>query len=160
VFERTDPYTNAVGDATALLTAAGFKVEPLPLDRDPRQLRGLIFIGSFVSETQEYKDWVARFPTQIYTFVDAANVLVQMTQADQTERRPPFLPNSQTARRTDTDVGMLAVLDRAHPLLKDVPLDANGNLAWTAPRLGWETYGAQSGFEVVLAADKNATNPA
>ena len=96
-----------VGDATQLLTAAGFTVQPLPLDRDPRQLRGLIFLGSFVSETAEYKDWVARFPTEIYTFVDAANVLVEMSQADQTEERPPFLPTSQSARRTDVDVGAL-----------------------------------------------------
>jgi hypothetical protein len=149
-----------VGDATQLLTAAGFTVEPLPLDKDPRTLRGLIFLGSFISETQEYRDWVARWPTQIYTFVDAANVLVQMTQADQTELRPPFLPNSQTARRTDTDLPALAVLDKAHPLLAGVALDANDNLAWKAPRVGWETFGAQTGFEVVLAASKAGDNPA
>ena len=28
------------------------------------------------------QDWVARFPTEIYTFVDAANVLIEMSQAD------------------------------------------------------------------------------
>jgi 3',5'-cyclic AMP phosphodiesterase CpdA len=154
VFERSDPYTGTVGDATALLTAAGFAVQPLPLDVDPRTLRGLIYLGSFVSETQEYQDWAARWPTQIYTFVDAANVLVQMTQADQTELRPPFLPNSQTARRTDTDVGALAVLDPAHPLLAGVAVDADGNLAWKSGRVGWETFGGQTGFEIVLAASK------
>lgn len=159
VFEANDPYTNAVGDARALLAAAGFDVQTLPLDKDPRQLRGLIFLGSFVSETQEYKDWIARFPTQIYTFVDAANVLVEMTQADQTELRPPFLPNSQTARRSDTDVGALLALDPQHPLLQDVPLDANGQLAWKAPRLGWETFTAQTGFQVVLAANASAQSP-
>jgi len=128
VFERSDPYTTVVGDATQLLTAAGFTVQPLPLDRDPRELRGLIFLGSFVSETAEYKDWVARYPTAIYTFVDAANVLIQMSQADQTEERPPFLPNAQSARRTDVDVGALVALDAEHPLLAEVPMDASGNL--------------------------------
>ena len=71
-----------------------------------------------------------------------------MSQADQTEERPPFLPNSQSARRTDIDVGALVALDTAHPLLAEVPLDASGNLAWQAPRVGWETFGAQSGFGV------------
>jgi len=160
VFERSDPYTNVVGDATQLLTAAGFDVQPLPLDRDPRELRGLMFLGSFVSETAEYKDWVARFPTAIYTFVDAANVLIQMSQADQTEERPPFLPNSQSARRTDVDLGALVALDAEHPLLAEVPMDASGNLTWQAPRVGWETFGAQTGFGVLLAANKNAVNPA
>lgn len=159
VLEIADPYSGVVGDATALLTAAGFNVEPLPLDRDPRSLRGLIFLGSFVSESQPYKDWVVRYPREIYTFVDAANVLVEMTQADQTELRPPFLPNSQSARRTDTDVARLVALDKTHPLLKDVALDAADNLVWQAPRVGWETFGSQNGFQVVLAADRNATSP-
>jgi hypothetical protein len=160
VFERSDPYTTVVGDATQLLTVAGFIVEPLPLDRDPRELRGLIFLGSFVSESAEYKDWVARYPTAIYTFVDAANVLIEMAQADQTEERPPFLPTSQSARRTDVDVGALVALDTEHPLLAEVPMDASGNLTWQAPRVGWETFGAQSGFGVLLAANKNAASPA
>jgi len=160
VFERSDPYTTVVGDATPLLTAAGFIVQPLPLDRDPSELRGLIFLGSFVSETAEYKDWVARYPTAIDTFVDAANVLVQMSQADQTEERPSFLPSTLSARRTDADVGALVTLDAQHPLLAEVPMDASGTLTWQAPRVGWETFGAQSGFGVILAADKNAASPA
>jgi hypothetical protein len=160
VMEYADPYTGVVGDATALLTAAGFNVLPLPLDRDPRQLRGLIYFGSFVSESPAYRDYLMRNPTSVYTFVDAGNVLIQMTQADQTELSPPFLPNSQTARRTDLDLGALAVLDPDHPLLAGVPLDGNGSLAWKTGRVGWETYGAQTGFAVVLAADHNATSPA
>jgi hypothetical protein len=159
VLELADPYTNAVGDATRLLSAAGFHVEPLPLDRDPRTLRGLILLGSFVSESPAYQDWVRRFRTQIYTFVDAANVLVELTQADQTELRPPFLPNAQLARRTDLDVGQLVALDPENPLLHGVPVDAAGNLAWHAPRVGWETFGAQAGFGVVLAASAKGDSP-
>jgi hypothetical protein len=34
-----------------------------------------------------------------------------------------------------------------------------GNITWRAPRVGWETFGAQSGFAVLLAANKNAGNP-
>ena len=160
VMEYADPYTGVVGDARQLLAAAGFDVQTLPLDRDPRQLRGLIYFGSFASESPDYRDYLMRNPTNVYTFVDAGNVLIQMTQADQTEFRPPFLPNSQTARRTDTDLGTLAVMDAQHPLLAGVPFDGSGNLAWKTGRVGWETFGAQTGFAVLLAADHNATNPA
>ncbi len=160
VLEYADPYTGVVGDATALLTAAGFNVQPLPLDQDPRKLRGLIYFGSFVSESQPYRDYLMHNPTNVYTFVDAGNVLVQMTQADQTELKPPFLPNSQTATRTDLDLPSLAVLDPNHPLLAGVPLDGNGNLAWKTGRVGWETFGAQTGFAVLLAADQKANHPA
>ncbi|HET6150347.1 MAG TPA: metallophosphoesterase, partial [Polyangia bacterium] len=160
VMEYADPYTGVVGDARQLLAAAGFDVQTLPLDRDPRQLRGLIYFGSFVSESPDYRDYLMRNPTNVYTFVDAGNVLIQMTQADQTEFKPPFLPNSQTARRTDTDLGALAVLDPQHPLLAGVALDGDGNLAWKTGRVGWETFGAQTGFAVLLAADHNATSAA
>jgi 3',5'-cyclic AMP phosphodiesterase CpdA len=160
VMEYADPYTGVVGNARDLLAAAGFDVQTLPLDRDPRTLRGLIYFGSFVSESADYRDYLMRNPTNVYTFVDAGNVLLQMTQADQTEVMPPFLPNSQTARRTDADFTQLAVLDAQHPLLAGVPFDGNGSLAWKTGRVGWETFGAQTGFAVLLAADHNATNPA
>src|SRR5262249_36969178 len=159
VLEYTDPYTGVEGEAPALLAAAGFDVQPLPLDRDPRELRGLILLGSFVSESQAYRDWIARYPTQIYTFGDAANALVQLTQADQTELRPPFLPNSQSAVRTDLDVGQLVALDPQHPLLAGVPIDASGNLVWQGAPVGWETFGMQNGFAVLLAAGRNAESP-
>src|SRR5262245_48088211 len=136
VLEYADPFSGVIGEAASLLAAAGFDVQPLPLDRDPRELRGLIFLGSFVSENPDYAAYVLRNATALYTFVDAANVLVEMTQADQTEPRPPFLPNSQSARRTDTDVGTLFALDAQHPLLAGVPLDGAGNLVWQSPRLG------------------------
>ncbi len=160
VMEYADPYTGVIGDARQQLAAAGFDVQTLPLDRDPRQLRGLIYFGSFVSESQDYRDYLARNPTQVYTFVDAGNVLIQMTQADQTELHPPFLPNSQTALRTDLDVGVLAALDATDPLLAGVPIDSDGNLVWKAAQVGWETFGAQTGFAVLVAADHNAGHPA
>jgi hypothetical protein len=160
VLDYLDPFTGVAGDAAQLLTTAGFAVASLPLDRDPRELRGLIFLGSFASESAAYRDYVTRNAVNLYTFVDAANVLVQMAQADQTEPSPPFLPNSQSARRTDIDLAKLAALDPQHPLLAGVPLDAEGNLAWQAPRVGWETFATQSGFGVLLAADRKAAYPA
>jgi 3',5'-cyclic AMP phosphodiesterase CpdA len=160
LMQYADPYTGVAGDASQLLAAAGFDVEPLPLDRDPRQLRGLIYFGSFVSESAAYRDYLARNSSNLDGFAQAGNVVIQMTQADQTEVSPPFLPNDQTVRRTDLDVGVLAAIDPRHPLLAGVPLDGDGNLVWKAARVGWETYGAQSGFAVLLAADHNGGNPA
>jgi 3',5'-cyclic AMP phosphodiesterase CpdA len=160
LFETVDPYTNMPGEGAALLSQAGFKVEPLPLDRNPTELRGLIVFGSFASESPAYKDYVSRNAVALYTFVDAANVLLQMTQADMTEKSPPFLPNAQTAQRSDEDVGKLFVLDREHPLLKDVPVGADGSLVWQFNNVGWETFSDQRGFAVLLAKTGTARSPA
>ena len=123
------------GDGRALLAAAGFDVHPLPLDRDPRQLRGLISSARSPARARLPR-LRRRNAAAIYTFVDAGNVLLQMSQADQTEPRPPFLPNSQTAHATDAGPGLAAgSRPRQHPLLAGVPLDADGNLAWKFPSL-------------------------
>ncbi len=153
VLEYMDPHTNSPGEAAALLAQAGFDVQPLPLDRDPTELQGLIFFGSFVSENPAFRDYVTQRAAQIYGFVDTAGVLVEMTQADQTEAVPGFLPNSQLAQRGDGDIGQLLALDRLHPLLADVPIQADGTLKWRFPNLGWETFTSQRGFEVILAGN-------
>jgi hypothetical protein len=160
VFEHHDGFTNNPGSGAALLSTAGFEVRPLPLDRNPTELRGLIFIGSFATENPAFRDYLSRNARALYTFVDAANVLLEMPQADQTEQQPPFLPNSQSARRHDIDVDRLLALDPQHPLLAGVALAADGSLAWKAPLLGWETFSAQSGFAVLLAAGMNGENAA
>jgi 3',5'-cyclic AMP phosphodiesterase CpdA len=160
VLEFQDPHTNSPGEGAALLAQAGFDVQPLPLDRDPRELRGLIFLGSFVSENPAYRDYLARNSTALYTFVDAANVLIEMTQADMTERSPPFLPNAQNAQRSDDDVPKLLVRDREHPLMKGVPVADDGSLVWQFPNLGWETFADWRGFKVLLAKTSNGRNPA
>jgi Calcineurin-like phosphoesterase len=158
VFDHLDPWTMSVGGAADLLARAGFNVQPLPLDRDPRYLRGLIFISSFASESPQFREYVARNAIGLYTFVDAANVLVQMTQADQTEAMPAFLPNSQSAHRTDADVSIVRVLDREHPLLTDVPIAEDGALTWRTGRVGWETFDDQTGFAILLAGEANGRN--
>ncbi len=160
VFDFLDPHTGELGNASELLVQAGFEVKPLPLDRDPRELQGLLFFGTFASESQAYRDYVATNARAIYTFVDAANVLLQMPQADQTEAVPGFLPNSQTAQRNDVDVERLHALDRSHPLLAGVPIEADGTLTWRFPQLGWETFATQRGFAVLLAGNSNAGSAA
>jgi hypothetical protein len=160
LFDFVDPHTGTQGEASALLAQAGFEVQPLPPDRNPRELRGLIYFGSFASESQAYREYVGRYAKDLHAFVADGNVLLQMTQADQTEPVPMFLPSSQVAQRNDTDVGELLALDREHPLLAGVPLAADGTLTWKFPQLGWETFVSQRGFAVVLAGSSNAWSAA
>jgi 3',5'-cyclic AMP phosphodiesterase CpdA len=160
VFDFVDPHTGTQGQARELLAAAGFDVQTLPLDRNPTELQGLMFLGSFASESPAYREWVDKNARAIYTFVDAANVLVQMTQADQTEAVPMFLPNSQVAQRNDGDVGALLALEKDNPLLAGIPLEADGTLKWKFPMLGWETFVSQRGFGVLLAGNASGQNAA
>jgi hypothetical protein len=158
VFDHVDPWTGVQG-AAGLLAQAGFTVETLPLDQDPVTLRGLIFFSSFASESEAYRSYVKANATTLYTFVDKGNVLVQMTQADQTEAMTPFLPAAYLARRSDLDLSRLKVLDPEHPLLKDVPV-TDGFLTWQAPNIGWETFINVGGFETVLAENETGANGA
>ena len=112
----------------------------------------MIFFGSFVSEHPAYGGLrAARTRSNLYTFVDKANVLVQLSQADQREASPPFLPSTKTARRHDLDLGRLYAFNPQNPLLKDVPVGPDRYLTWQFPQVGWETFASQGGFEVVLA---------
>lgn len=156
VWDFQDPWTKARG-TTEVLREAGFDVEPLPQDRSPASLSGVVFIGSFASEDPAYGPYMQRFAGDLRRFVEAGNILVQMTQADQTEASPAFLSDAVKARREDPDFGRTYVLTD-HPLLKDVARRGSA-LAWAENRMSWETFVAQSGFEVFLAADDGGFNP-
>jgi hypothetical protein len=160
VVDGVDPFTTLPGQSAQLLAAAGFDVQPLPLDADPRHLRGLIFLSSFVSENPTYRAFAASQAAGLYTFVDAGNVLVQMSQADQTEPTPPFLPNSQIAHRSDDDAVSLIALDPQHPLLAGIPLDPGAVVHWKFDHVGWETFDQQQGFAILLAGDANGKRAA
>ena len=159
VFDFVDPHTQQASVGPQLLAGAGFAVQPLPLDRDPRELKGLIFFSSFASESPEYRAYASKHATSLQAFVEGGNVLLQMTQADQTEPVPPFLPATVLARRHDLDLAKAVALDRDNPLLQGVPLEADGTLTWQFPALGWETFASQSGFEVLLGSDAEGRNP-
>lgn len=158
VLEVEDEHTQATGDASARLEAAGFDVQPLPLDRSPWGLEGLIFLGSFASTHPEYAEYMARNAGDLYRFVDEANVLVQLTQADEQEPEPPFLPSTHGALRGESDFSGAHVIRADNDLLTGIPLDG-GQLAWSGTRVGWEAFNRQDGFEVVLAGEANGKNP-
>ena len=135
--------------AAARLEAAGFVVDPLPLDRSPMGLAGLVMIGTGASELPDYTLYMQRYADDLYEFVDDANILLELSQPAAIEPAPPFLPTTHTALRHSGELGELEVLAPDHPLLADVEVDG-GRLAWRGD-LGRDPFAAQDGFEVVLA---------
>ena len=158
VWDFADKWSGRTG-AARLLKEAGFDVEPLPIERTPFGLSGLIFIGSFASEDPRYAPYMKQHAAALYNFVDKGNVLLQMTQADQTESSPPFLPTTHGARRNDEDFDRAYVLSPKNFLLRGVPVTREGALEMAGPRVVWECFMEQGGFEVILSADKEARHP-
>ena len=150
VLERDKP--DGATPAADRLRQAGFDVRPLPLNQSPRTLEGLILLGSFASQSPVYTQYMQQYATELYHFVDRGNLLVQLTQADQVEKTPPFLPTTQAAVRGDDDAERLLVVTPESPLLAGMPVD-DGVLAVHGRQLGWELMQDYGGFEVVLAAD-------
>lgn len=158
VFEHVDQWTHSAL-ATDLLRSAGARVAPLPLDRSPQSLAAdLVVLGSFASEHPGYAGYMKQYGEDLRQFVAAGHLLVQLTQADQVEKVPPFLPSTHGARRDDADAAAVAVLRPQHPLLRGIA-PAGGALRLSKGRTGWETFAEQGGFEVVLAAGDARERP-
>ena len=159
VLEHVDQWTNSAR-AAELLQRAGFEVEPLPLDESPLAFDAeLIMIGSFASEHPQYAAYMQRYAADLYNYVDRGHTLLQMTQADQVEAEPPFLPSTHGAKRSDRDFAAALVLSPDNPLLEGTPI-ADGAIAFHNTRTIWECFTHQAGFEVMLAADRHAQHPA
>ncbi len=174
VLESVDKYSSRAG-LGELLRRAGFHVEPLPLDRPP-YIKGsdaagdvdLIAFGSFASNGQAYKDYMAKYADDLDDYVDRAGLLVQFAQADQDEERPPFLPDTQEATRDDKDFQRSLVLAPGHPLLKDIPTKDGGKVlafelaedkVWFKNLVQWESFNRFNGFQVLLSGDDQARAP-
>ncbi|MBN1514848.1 MAG: metallophosphoesterase [Phycisphaerae bacterium] len=159
VFEHVDQWTKSA-KAAELLEQAGFHVRPLSLDRSAADLDvDLIFIGSFASEHPQYGAYMAAYAEGLYHFVDHGHTLVQMTQADQVEPEPPFLPSTHGARRCDRDFQTAYVLSPEHPLLRGIE-STDKAITLHPTRTIWESFNEQGGFEVILAGDDQAQFPA
>jgi 3',5'-cyclic AMP phosphodiesterase CpdA len=154
-----DQWTNSAR-ATELLERAGFEVKPLPLDESPIAFEAeLIMIGSFASEHPQYASYMERYAEDLYKYVDRGHTLLQMTQADQVEAEPPFLPSTHSAKRGDQDFGVAMVLSPDNPLLKSAP-NIEGKMAFHDTRTIWESFTYQGEFEVMIAGDTHAQHPA
>jgi len=160
VLDHKDQWTGAA-HAAELLKQAGCDVAPLPLDRSPAELDNadLIFLASFSSEHPGYGDYMQRHGEALRRWLEAGNVLVQMTQADQVEKAPLFLPEKLAAERSDRDFSQAQVLASEHPLLAGIAA-GQPTLQTDATSTIWEAFSDQDGFEVILAGDKHARFPA
>jgi hypothetical protein len=149
VLEHEDQWTKSA-HASRLLRAAGFEVEPLPLEILPTRLAdGVIVLGSFSGESEGAAAYLSRNARSLQEWVARGNVLVQFTQTDQSEPSPVFLPQGLAARRADPDFGATIVVDREHTLLAGIGGD---RFAFHATRTVWETFEEQRGFHVLMAA--------
>ncbi|WP_367874342.1 metallophosphoesterase [Luteolibacter sp. Populi] len=174
VLESVDKYSGHAG-LGELLRRAGFHVEPLPLDRPP-YVKGsdaagdvdLIAIGSFASNSKAYKDYMAAYADDLDDYIDRAGLLVQFAQADQDEKNPPFLPDTQEGTRDDRDFPASMILAPAHPLLAGIPTtDGGRSLAfeltegesWFKKCVQWESFNRFHGFQVLLSGDAQARAP-
>ena len=156
VLEYQDQWTKTTG-AAELLTKAGFDVAPLPLDRSPADLTAdVIFIGSFASEHPAYAAYMKQYHEALDNYVDKGHLFVQMTQADQVERVPPFLPATHPASRCDSDFAQALLLSPNHPLAAGL----TQKIQFHPQRTVWESLDYQRGFEVILAGDPDAQFPA
>lgn len=140
------------------LSAAGFQVEPLPLNRSPWGLSGLIVIGAGAASMPEYDAYMQAYADDLYYFVDEANVLLQLGQDADAEPEPPFLPSTHAARRSPVELVELEVIEPSHPLLVDAEVDG-GRLSWRGA-LAPGAFAEQDGFQVVLAGRGDGTDAA
>ncbi len=177
VLEAPDRFSGRLG-LGELLRRAGFHVKPLPMDAPPFNTApgsnfeddvDLIAIGSFASEDPAYREYMQAYGDVLDDFVDRAGLLIQFTQADQTEAQPPFLPDTQDAARNDTDYKKALILNKQHLMMKDLPTIENGDAIqltlWDEPtnpfstNTMWESFFQFFGFEVILSGDARARAP-
>ena len=116
VIEIADRWTGQVGLGRSL-EEAGFRVTQVDLEMDETPDVELIAIGSFASESDAVRAWLTRNRQGLLERVAQGTVLLQMTQADQTEGRPTFLPEPLSISRTDLDGLPVVIQVDQHPLL-------------------------------------------
>ncbi len=161
-WEIADRWTNQIGLGRSL-KEAGFQAQPLdPSAGVPRDADVVIF-GSFLSEQPEYRSWTNRHAAAIAEYLRGGGVVVQLTQADQTESSPAFLPKGLSVRRTDRDGAPVKVVADDHPLVATLPRTSGQKTHLALPmhhrRGSWETLHQQRGFRVLLTLDEQNRDP-
>ena len=158
VYEHKDQWTQSLG-ALELLEQGGFGVSDLSLGKSPLECEAdMIFLGSFTSESEAYKQYMKSFAAELRSYVEKGHLLVQMVQADQTEETPPFLPSSLGAMRADQDFSKAHIVSASSHLLQGLP--EISCISFHPRATVWESFVDQKGFEVTLAGDKHAQFPA
>lgn len=165
VMEYADHWTKESIGTGWLLERAGFTLKPLALDK-PATAQGTeaIVFGSFASESPDYKRYMETHGKSLADFVRSGGVVVQFTQADQTEAAVPFLPDGFVVERCDEDLGDVWVRIDSHPLLRDWAGSGEEGARVVLPtHLGrpanWESLSAFRGCRVLLSSDEFNRRP-
>lgn len=162
VIELADHWTGQVGLSRSL-EEAGFRVIPVDLQSAEVPDVELIAVGSFASESEAVRTWLSKQRDGLRQRVAQGAVLLQLTQADQTEASPSFLPKQLSITRTDLDGLPVVIQMDQHPLLDSLPRLENQPNRLSLPthhRSGsWETLHAQSGFRVLASLGEVTGDP-
>jgi hypothetical protein len=135
------------------LAAAGFDAKPLTADVSPSELHGLLVIPAFASRSPAYASYMERHATDLYTFVDGANVLLALAQDPNDESVPPYLPTTHTAERDEGELEVLRLQNPNHALVAGLD-NVDGLLTARVPALAVHPFVSQDGFEVILTDDE------
>lgn len=181
VWEIADSFTGQTGARRAMIEA-GFAVKMLD-DAAPLapqlQASDVLFLGSFVSEADSYGAFWSEASENVdslHRWIATGGTLVQMTQADQTEESPPFLPESgdvhMSATRSDVDVRDVLALAPGHALIAAVAAEPApaGAVPGTPARLrswgshhrvgAWEAFDTFEGMRVLAGDSITLRRPA
>ncbi len=161
-WEIADHWTNQVGLGRSL-EETGFRAKPLDPSAGVPHDADLLIFGSFLSEDPAYRAWTKTHAEEIAEFLRDGGVVVQLTQADQTEASPAFLPDGLAVRRTDRDGTPVKVVADDHPLVANLPREPGREQHLALPmhhrRGSWETLHEQTGFRVLLTLDEQYRDP-
>lgn len=165
VLERTHEewLQNATGLARGL-EQAGFSVQALDIEKPATQQgAALIAFSSFSSEHADYKGYMQRHGPSLIEFVERGGVVLQLTQADQTEARVPFLPEGMRAERCDDDIAPLVVRVPDHPLVAGLVTIGEPPTLRLPTYLGrpgnWESLSGFEGMRVLMSVDQANRRP-
>ncbi|WP_436715089.1 metallophosphoesterase [Roseiconus lacunae] len=161
-WEITDKWTHQTG-LQRCLSSAGFAATPFDPKSGIDADCDLLVLGSFLSEDPRYRAWSKEQATSLQKFLDEGGVILQLTQADQTESSPAFIPKELNVKRTDKDGNPVLVLADSHPLVAQLPRRSTNNKQLELPmhhrRGSWESLRDQKGFRVLLTLDATNRDP-
>ncbi|MEO1617246.1 MAG: metallophosphoesterase [Planctomycetota bacterium] len=161
-WEIADRWTGQTGLRRSL-TEAGFETQTFDPQRGLDHDCDVLVLGSFLSEDAGYRAWANSQADELQSFLSKGGVVLQLTQADQTEATPSFLPDEVVIERTDKDGDPVLVVADSHPLVTGLlRRESNPNqleLPTHHRRGSWESLHDQKGFRVLLTLNATYRDP-
>ncbi len=166
VLEFADKWTKQATGAADLLESVGAGVVELALDRGlDEQDVDLAVFGSFANNDSRYREWMATHADSVARFIGDGGVVLEMTQSDQYDATPPWLPDGFTLTRNDRDLGPVRVVATEHPLIRgwlgdrsaDDPIEDFDRAVDVAP--SWESLDDWRNLRVLLSVGPGPRHP-